>query len=67
MKLTPPNLIHFSDKKLDDLNTPFSHNLSLYPMMKTFLGGHMMSLVWGKIHKNYFLLMEYHINSSITF
>ena len=36
-------------------------------MMKTFLGGHMMSLVWGKIHKNYFLLMEYHINSSLKF
>ena len=27
MKLTPPNLIHFSDEKLDELNTPFSHNL----------------------------------------
>ena len=35
--------------------------------MKTLLGVHMMSLDEGKIHKNYFLLMEYHINSSLKF
>ena len=27
MKLRPPSLIHFSDKQLDELNTPFAEDI----------------------------------------
>ena len=48
MKLTPPNLIHFSNKQLDELNTPFAY--SLYNEDRT-RGGHMIFQDGGKVSK----------------